>query len=365
MGLWLTTVSLLATLFVVASPVQPTDAQEGECVAPFGVEGCWDVDLFDSFDGDDVNRDIWEPGWYVDEGYSVSVNNRENACYNTDQVAVAGSTLQLRLDTTDDPACLDKQGDSVNLVGGIVTSRDAINDADHAGRLDEDFFVEARIRVPEQDGEVVNWPAFWTTGFGPWPLTGELDILEGLGGDAKFNYHYQCADGRNCQVGARQHPAASGDGEWHTYGALRRLPTIDSPATITFFFDGVEVGTFEDNVVRSPHHIIFTYTSHQNENPIAPGSVMLVDWVRSWSLAEPDMGDATCTDGVDVVDALVIAQFTAGVRSDSGACPLANPATELNAAVGDVNDDGFTDIIDALLVAQCSVGVTNESCPPG
>ena len=290
------------------------------------------------------------------------MNNRENACYNTDQVVVGDDTLQIRLDSTDAPECLDKQGDVVGLVGGIVSSRDAIQNPNHAGRLDGSFYVEARIRVPEQDGEVVNWPAFWTTGFGPWPATGEIDILEGLGGDAKFNYHYQCPNGQNCQAGAQRHPAASADGEWHTYGALRRLATTTSPATITFFFDGAEVATIEDNIVRSPHYIIFTYTSHQNENPIAPGSTMFVDWVRSWSLAEPDRGDATCTDGVDVVDALVIAQFTAGVRSDSGGCPLADPTTELFADVGDVNEDGATDIIDALIVAQCSVGIANPNC---
>lgn len=356
-------VSLLAAVLVVAAPAPRTDAQDAnECLAPFGVEGCWEVDLFDSFEGDSIDRSVWEPGWFVDEGYSVSVNNRENACYNTDQVSVANDMLQIRLDETTDPLCLDKQGDSVGLVGGLVSSRDAIGNPDHGGRLDGDYYVEARMWVPAEDGEIVNWPAFWTNGFGPWPATGEIDILEGLGGDAKMNYHYQCSDGRNCQIGARRYPAESGDGEWHTYGALRRLATTNSPPTITFFFDGVAVLTVEDNVVGSPHYMIFTYTSHQDENPIAPGSIMLVDWVRSWSLAEPDRGDASCADGVDVVDALVIAQFTAGVRTDAGSCPLTDPATQIYAEAGDVNDDGLTDIVDALIVAQCTAAVTNPNC---
>ncbi len=367
LALWVLAASMLAAVLVITPPIADSQAQEppaqgDECLAPFGVDGCWTVDLFDSFSGDSIDRSIWEPGWFVDQGYSVSVNNRENACYNTDQVLVANDALQIRLDTTEDPACLDKQGDVVGLVGGIVSSRDAIQNPNHAGRLDGSFYVEARILVPTADGELSNWPAFWTNGFGPWPVTGEIDILEGLGGDAKLNYHYGCSNGGNCQLGARRHPAESGDGEWHTYGALRRLATTSSPAMITYFFDGSPVATVADDIVTSPHYIIFTHTSHQTENPIAPGTTMLVDWVRSWSLAEPDRGDASCSDGVDVVDALVIAQFTAGVRTDAGACPLADPTTQLFAAAGDVNDDGVTDIVDALVVAQCTVGVVNADC---
>lgn len=369
MAWWLLASTVLAALLAMSMPVTDTHAQEplaqldDDCQAPDGASGCWKIDLFDPFSGDSIDRAVWEPGWFVDEGYSVSVNSRENACYHTDQVVVADGTLQIRLDSTSDPACLNKQGDVVDLVGGIVSSRDAIQDATHAGRLDDSFYVEARVRVPAADGAVVNWPAFWSTGFGPWPVTGEIDILEGLRGQAKFNYHYACADGGGrCQFGAQPHPATSGDGQWHTYGALRRLATIDSPPTITYFFDGVAVATITEDVVASPHYIIFTYTSHDSNNPIAPDTTMHVDWVRSWSLDQPDLGDATCADGVTVADASAILEFSAGLRVDAGSCPLAEPTTQIAGAAGDVNDDGVTSLLDALVVAQCSTGLQNSSC---
>ena len=73
-------------------------------------------------------------------------------------------------------------------------------------------------------------------------------------------------------------------------------------------------------------------------------------------------GDADCDTTVSLGDALVIAQYSVSARTDSGGCPLGNPATQVNAAAGDVDDNGSVDLGDALLVAQCTVGVTNEFC---
>ena len=74
-------------------------------------------------------------------------------------------------------------------------------------------------------------------------------------------------------------------------------------------------------------------------------------------------GDANCDRGSNIVDALVIAQFSVGNRTDHGACPLPDPQTQVNAASGDVDDSGVVDVIDALLVAQCDVGIPNVACP--
>ncbi len=73
-------------------------------------------------------------------------------------------------------------------------------------------------------------------------------------------------------------------------------------------------------------------------------------------------GDVNCDGQRDIVDALVIAQYVALLRTDAGSCPLGNIATQLNLVEGDINRDENVDIVDALVIAQCVAGLPNESC---
>ncbi|MBN2533275.1 MAG: glycoside hydrolase family 9 protein [Spirochaetales bacterium] len=58
------------------------------------------------------------------------------------------------------------------------------------------------------------------------------------------------------------------------------------------------------------------------------------------------MGDVNSSGDVDIVDALLVAQYYVGL----------DPAN-FNLAAADVNADGAADIIDALMIAQCYVGL--------
>jgi hypothetical protein len=64
-----------------------------------------------------------------------------------------------------------------------------------------------------------------------------------------------------------------------------------------------------------------------------------------------DLGDVNGDGTVDIVDALLTAQYFVGL----------NPAN-FNAANGDVNCDGSIDIVDALLIAQYFVGLISGFC---
>lgn len=92
-------------------------------------------------------------------------------------------------------------------------------------------------------------------------------------------------------------------------------------------------------------------------------AIVVVPSAASSQPAGERRGDVNCDASVDIVDALLIAQFVAGVRTDAGTCPLADPTTELVVALGDTDYSDQVDIVDALVVAQCTVGIPNFACP--
>ncbi len=75
------------------------------------------------------------------------------------------------------------------------------------------------------------------------------------------------------------------------------------------------------------------------------------------------LGDVTCDDLVNVVDALFVMQFEVGLRDDSGGCPLPPSPDTLHVASCDVNEDGLCNVVDALFILQCEVGIPNVLCP--
>jgi len=72
------------------------------------------------------------------------------------------------------------------------------------------------------------------------------------------------------------------------------------------------------------------------------------------------LGDVDCNGVVEIVDALLIAQYAVRLRTDSGGCPLSDPQLQLHVAAGDLSGDGSLNILDAYLVARCAVGI---DCP--
>ena len=129
-------------------------------------------------------------------------------------------------------------------------------------------------------------------------------------------------------------------------------PTPHWPVVAKYWFAG-PADTDDDGIIDA-----------FDQCPTLPGSGGDRDSDGVGDVCDPILdGDANCDDSRNIIDALVIAQFDAGLRTDAASCAIADQATELYAYGADANNDGTTNIIDALLIAQCDAGLDNAACP--
>jgi beta-glucanase (GH16 family) len=129
--------------------------------------------------------------------------------------------------------------------------------------------AEARIYLPSAgDGRIANWPAFWLDGEN-WPTSGEIDVMEGIDGQACFHLHSTSGADGTCAPGSYV--------GWHTYGV------VWEPGSVTYYYDGVDVGSIRKGVTGEPMYLILNQAaaSGVGDPPLAP-SDMRVDYVRVW-----------------------------------------------------------------------------------
>jgi hypothetical protein len=95
--------------------------------------------------------------------------------------------------------------------------------------------------------KIDNWPAYWMVTTGTWPAGGEIDVFEGLHGNATWNYHYSNASGVSSQVGG-------------TYGTNNCTAPVTYKAVwysgtnprIDFYANGTHYGTVTKNCSGLP-----------------------------------------------------------------------------------------------------------------
>jgi beta-glucanase (GH16 family) len=108
----------------------------------------------------------------------------------------------------------------------------------------------------------------WATGIGSWPTTGELDIMEGLSGDACWHFHSDAGGPGGCADMAT--PAG-----WHTFAADWRA------GHVTFSYDGKQVGELTSNITAAPMFLVLNLgVSTEHGGPLSMPSEMLVDYIR-------------------------------------------------------------------------------------
>jgi beta-glucanase (GH16 family) len=190
------------------------------------------------------------------------MNTEEMQCYDPAQAVLSGGELDLNL--------IAKPMQNCPVGGGPTTVNEPYASAMVTTRDKFDFtygYLETRVWLPGTTSGV-DWPGVWAVGYN-WPTTGELDLVEGLGGQACWHFHSASGGPGGC--------AGVYAGGWHTFGADWE------PGSVTWYYDGTIVGTVTSGVTSAPMYLIAdlaadaTYGGPQS----APASLR-IDYVRVW-----------------------------------------------------------------------------------
>ncbi|HSX44431.1 MAG TPA: family 16 glycosylhydrolase [Candidatus Saccharimonadales bacterium] len=239
---------------------------------PLGVSGAWNMKFSDEFNGTSLDLTKWRPNWChwsgcTDTQISKAVNDaHEASCYDPAQVNEKG-TGYLNLQAVARSCTPPDYAHTYDYASGLVQS------ANHYTFTYG--YMEARIWTPPPGSLApINWNSFWTVGSGTWPTTGEIDVMESLGGQYCYHTHYGTTT-TPLQAGGCASQSVSG---WHTFGANWQ------PSAVTFYYDGVQVGQVTGPAVPSaPQFLVGQYAlSSVISPPITVPSNMLIDYIRVW-----------------------------------------------------------------------------------
>lgn len=167
---------MVAALLAACGPTRDPDAPEPDRPPDYRT-----IKFADGFDGTTLDGSKWTLNKFAaGAGTSPSYNGHESACYDSQLVRVGGGDLTLGM--ASGPSCLGypHRGSSISTYRRVKIAPPAV--------IEVDVCLTA-----DQDG-LVDWPAVWTVGVTDswglsWPSQGEIDLLEGLGGNGRATYH--------------------------------------------------------------------------------------------------------------------------------------------------------------------------------
>jgi hypothetical protein len=196
--------------------------------APASLGAPTKVVLDDEFSTGALNTALWAPEWFTNG------SSQNGTTMETSNVSVGANGLALNL--------------AANGTGGIVSSNPSDGVSGHSGfqiapTAGNPVYVEYKVTVPAApDGKIANWPALWLDGQS-WPEDGEIDVMEGLAGEAAYHIHYGSGSGTAQGGNVNTSPGT------HTYGVLW------STTGVTFVYDGAVVGSLTESMT-SPMYLI-------------------------------------------------------------------------------------------------------------
>jgi beta-glucanase (GH16 family) len=182
-------------------------------------------------------------------------------CYQPSQVAEAGGELDLNLIAQAQNNCPLEGGGSVNepYTSGMIQSQ---------GKFSFTYgYFETRVWLPGA-ASGVDWPGVWAVGAN-WPTGGELDLVEGLQGQACWHFHDPSGGPGGC--------AGVYSGGWHTFGADWES------GSVTWYYDGKAVGSVTQGITNSPMFLLATMAlDNTYGGPIQAPATLRIDYIRVW-----------------------------------------------------------------------------------
>ncbi len=217
-----------------------------------GLGSNWALVFNDEFTGTSLNSTNWAPYWFFDGNFNPGSSTRGYAA----NVTVNGQ-LNLRLQNSTNGACI-----SSSPYGGA-----------QAGFQFTYGYAEAQITLPTNGAVIAHWPAWWLDGQN-WPMDGEIDIMEGLIGNAAWHYHYDSGGGQD------SHPIGGGI---NTSPGTHIYAVNWYPGHLDFYYDGTLVASATNGslsggatISSSPMILILDYDGGAGPVP----ATMVVHYVR-------------------------------------------------------------------------------------
>lgn len=230
--------------------------------------------LDESFDGDRLDQNRWNPCYHWSWIGCTNLSNDELEWYVPGQVKVSDGVLSLEADERTVTGIDDREFDYVSgLISGL--SPDETLFSFRYG------YVEARVRIPAGRGL---WSALWML-----PTTREsepeIDIFETVGEKPELvtMHTHWSEDGRDRQQGHRWHSGEDMTRGWHTFGLEWK------PDSLTWYVDDVARWRVTDakQIPQEDMYLIANlavggrFTTSPDESTPFPSSLQ-IDSIRVW-----------------------------------------------------------------------------------
>jgi hypothetical protein len=243
-----------AGVYTVASGTYQTGPE------PLGVPGDWKLIFDEDFKGPSLDTSKWDLSWWGWPRNQVTrpANVNEACAYDPALLRIEDGILHMGF--SNQPVTVASNGKTYNYRCGTIATTDHWQFTYGV--------LEARMWLPPGNAPPANWQAFWSLVQAPASVTppGEIDVMESIRGECAWHYHWS---------GGTADKVVDRKSGWRTFAVNWQ------PGSLTFYYDGVEVGRVTEHVTDREQYVIVQNTAALGDVTF-PVADTLVDYVRVW-----------------------------------------------------------------------------------